>query len=68
MPKPTAPLVFEQLQTNLSGELWRAAVPGGWLVYLTHSHNADQYLGICPNYLGLGFVPDQNHSWNGDGV
>lgn len=61
-------LEFERLSTNTAMEVWRVAVPGGWLVqgYLEAGHmnsydhvefnHQDYHVGIC-------FIPDPQHTW-----
>jgi len=54
-------LVWEELKSSRIGggvfkldwNVYRASVPGGWLVLVMH------------NTSGLTFYPDVNHEWNG---
>ncbi len=58
-------LTFEKIPIDLAREeklkgfeeIFRARVPGGWLVVLKQGA-AEQLGGIC-------FVPDPDHEWNG---
>lgn len=42
--------------------VWRAKVPGGWLVCRSYKYE-NSILKPKPQ-AGLTFVPDPNHSWN----
>jgi hypothetical protein len=49
-------------ETDLSKTLRRAKIPGGWLVIAVCApglHEGD------PSGVGLTFVPDSHHQWNG---
>ena len=46
-------LHWEPVRNNLT-DLWRANVPGGWLVAIVGSHSNPS----------VAFVPDPNHIWN----
>lgn len=51
-------LEFEKVDSNLAGHVWRARVPGGWLVRVTNDVRGPVNWrdSIC-------FVPDPNHEW-----
>ena len=46
--------------------LYRAIIPGGWLVLMQH-FNAYSY-GAGWGYGGATFVPDPNHGWDGSSI
>lgn len=43
--------------TTHYGKVYRAKVPGGWLVLVSHTEGA-----------GLTFYPDSNHKWDGNSL
>jgi hypothetical protein len=45
---------WEELKSGTMG-VWRAKVPGGWMVFVRHSGEE----------AGAFFYPDINHQWNG---
>ena len=52
---------WEKLDSGI-GEIWRAKVPGGWLVLAERSVSFNNSAGIG---VGLAFYPDPNHTWSG---
>ncbi len=58
---------WERIRSNL-GNVFRAAVPGGWLVYV-YQYEKDLLYGDAVPHLpwahsGLTFYPDPDHKWN----
>jgi hypothetical protein len=55
-------LAFEPLRATFGGaaesgtQVYRARVPGGWLVTIRSSYN---------NNPGIAFLPDPAHAWDG---
>ena len=48
-------LKYQELESNM--DVYRAKVPGGWLVLFKGFDNA-----------GLTFYPDPNHAWDGNSL
>lgn len=48
---------WEVLKSNASGTIYRAKVPGGWLVRMS-GYEAE----------GLTFYPDPDHEWDGSSL
>jgi hypothetical protein len=62
------PLQFEELKSNLAGTMWRAKVPGGWLVkdvqdVISDSDSQHLYGNGYEWRSSICFVPDENHNW-----
>lgn len=58
----TAMLKFEVIESSDSSvefKITRSRIPGGWLVYITHSTCSEA--GCC-------FVPDPQHEWDGSSL
>jgi hypothetical protein len=56
---------WEELKHNLgSNGLYRARIPGGWLVATLQTYTIT---GIS-NFTGVTFVPDLSHQWDGNWV
>lgn len=51
-----AKLQFEEVESNLAGTVWRAQVPGGWIVRVTNENGYGWRDSVC-------FMPDPNHEW-----
>jgi hypothetical protein len=50
---------FDPVKSNLAGmNVWRAKVPGGWLVYLESKSGGTQSQSSF-------FYPDAQHDWDG---
>lgn len=64
-------LEFDKVESNLAGHVWRARVPGGWLVRVTNDVRGPVNYGeAVPRYEegykwrdSICFVPDPNHEW-----
>lgn len=60
-------LVFEEVKSNLGDTLWRAPIPGGWLVKVTSEvihQNPQQGMQSGWDWRSsITFVPDKAHSW-----
>ena len=80
-------LIFEKLEQNWTiGDdkkpvfnIFRAKIPGGWLVCMEQYNYDWQNSGSSPNYGGWGygygwgyggmtFIPDPNHEWDGNSI
>jgi hypothetical protein len=56
---------WEELKHNLEfGSLYRARIPGGWLVATLQTYTMT---GIS-QFTGTTFVPDATHQWDGKWV
>jgi len=71
-------IIWEKLDSEVGGKqtnskVWRAKVPGGWLVRM-HSikEEADSSHGTplvySWGYGGLTFIPDPDHTWDGNSL
>jgi hypothetical protein len=58
-------LKFELLGTAVFGEVHRAKVPVGWLIYIYHKSYYEEYPFA---HGGLTFYPDATHEWNGESL
>ena len=60
---------WEDMTNNLSGWMYRAPVPGGWLVRCTEDalyKNPDHHNHLQGGYewrTSITFVPDPSHEW-----
>ncbi|HYY95648.1 MAG TPA: hypothetical protein VE713_14190 [Pyrinomonadaceae bacterium] len=57
-------------QRGMEFEIYRAKVPGGWLVAMKYTHSEVQGNAVNDwawgyGYGGLTFIPDPNHEWQG---
>ena len=62
-------LNWQQIASS-QDSVWRAKIPGGWLVKVSSEEligvqNGIKYYG---NQIGIAFVPDPNHLWDGRSV
>ena len=61
-------LRWQALDTNLSGKLFRAKVPGGWFVLWVAQRGIDVTSPMAETMAeehGLTFYPDPKHVWDG---
>ncbi|HBB96663.1 MAG TPA: hypothetical protein DC054_14860 [Blastocatellia bacterium] len=54
---------------SLVFHLYRAKIPGGWLVLMrNHKYHEEYSETWAYGYGGATFVPDPNHEWDGSSI